>query len=258
MSKEHLYANWLGKHIPSRVDEHGINFTLVAPKSSSHFTKMRSGDSHARKIRRVCAICNKGWMSRLQEATKPYLLPLIEGRRTILSRKGQKAIAVWAAMTVMTGEFLDDSEEFVAISQSDRDHLRTEHRVPFGWRIWIGCYRWREGVNRWTHHVMCFGEKGDGSRPGDMSVPQNTQTTTICIGDNLFIHVMSSSAPSGEHIIRRWGFPKAISPALAQIHPTVSHGIRWPSAFELKAGALYYVANTFFDRCSTLLMIQAS
>jgi hypothetical protein len=257
LTKEHLYASWLRPYILSRVDRHGINFDVVSPGSASHKIEMRSGDTHARKIRRVCgggkSRCNNGWMSQLQEETKPILLPLITGQKATLSRKDQKALSAWAAMTAMTGEFLGDNEEFVAVPQTQRDYLRIKKRPPRGWRIWIGRYSWTVGVERWTHHVMCLAENGYRGPPGDISRPPNTQTTTICVGDELFIHIMSSSVDSGQSLVSRWNFPPSIAPAFLQIFPAAAEKIIWPPPRTITPVELKYVANTFFERCQRSL-----
>ncbi len=240
---------------------HGINFVIVNPSGTSQRTKMRMGDTHARKIRRVCGgtkdQCNTGWMSDLQEAVKPSLLPMINGENTTLSRREQKTIAAWAAMTAMTGEFLDSSDEFVAVPQWQRDYLRENQRVPPGWRIWIGRYRWAQGVERWCHHVMCLGDERDGIPAGDTSQPQNTQTTTICVGDHFVVHIMSSAVAAGESIVSRWRFPDTIRPCLSQIFPAAKPKVRWPPEGTLSPAGLHYVANTFFERCSALSMKQS-
>jgi hypothetical protein len=253
LTKEHLYADWLGEHIPSRVDMHGIHFVIVNPQTTSESSRIWPGDTHARKIRRVCGVCNSGWMSQLQEATKPYLLPMLKGETTTISRRAQKTVSAWATMFTMTSEFLGNSDEFVAIPQSQRDYVRLNRRTPRGWRIWIGRYRWAKGVERWTHHVMCLADDGEQRLAGDTSEPPNTQTTTICIGNHLVIHVMSSAVGPGQRIIRNWRFPPQIAPGLRQICPAAAQTVHWPPGHILQPRELHYVANTFFDRCSAIL-----
>jgi hypothetical protein len=260
LTKEHLYADWLRNYIPRRGDMHGIQSMIIAPDTTSRSVTMRTGDTHTRKIRRVCGggkeHCNTGWMSELQQDVKPFLLPMLKDEPVALSRSAQKTVSTWAAMTAMTGEFLDSNDEFVAVPQWQRDYLRENQRVPPGWRIWIGRYRWAEGVERWTHHVMSLAEEGYQGPAGDTSYPPNTQTTTICVGNHLVIHVMSSCV--AKDIIRRWWFPKHIAPALRQICPAAAATVRWPPARVLEPPEVFYVANEFFRRCGILLRKQTA
>lgn len=256
LTKEHLWPDWLQPFLETRVDRHGINISVVWPSHTTSKVAMRDGDSHSRKIRRVCGECNSGWMSQLQTSAKPLLLPMIRGETTVLSRSEQKIVAAWAAMTAMSSEFVDD--EFVAIPQEDRDLLREHLRVPRGWRIWVGRYRWAQGVERWTHHVFTLAEDGYQGPAGELGHPMNTQTTTICVGNHLVVHVMSSSVGPGQRIIRLWNFPKALGVCLRQIHPAAASSIRWPPPHVLEPRELHYVANTLFDRMQRLLIRQTS
>ena len=52
-------------------------------------------------VRRVCATCNNGWMSALEVAARPLLLPWINGNRTRLLYEQQQTIATWAVKTTM-------------------------------------------------------------------------------------------------------------------------------------------------------------
>jgi hypothetical protein len=50
------------------------------------------------QIRRVCASCNNGWMSRIEAAAKPVLLPMIRGEAKVLSAGEQFEVARWGYM----------------------------------------------------------------------------------------------------------------------------------------------------------------
>ncbi|MGH2922380.1 MAG: hypothetical protein ACRDKU_09965, partial [Gaiellaceae bacterium] len=58
------------------------------------------------KVRRVCESCNNGWMSELEKAAQPVLLPLIEGKSKKLVPVEQEVVAVWAIKTALMCEFL--------------------------------------------------------------------------------------------------------------------------------------------------------
>ena len=54
------------------------------------------------KLKRVCYVCNTGWMSELEDATAPILIPMINGRTTVLSMEEQRQIAAWAQLKCLS------------------------------------------------------------------------------------------------------------------------------------------------------------
>ena len=56
-----------------------------------------------------CSTCNNGWMSDLERATKPILVPLINGEASSLTAGDQVTIALWLAKTAMVYDL--DSEK---------------------------------------------------------------------------------------------------------------------------------------------------
>jgi hypothetical protein len=50
-------------------------------------------------VRCVCADCNNGWMSELEDEVKPVLTPLLKNHRTTLTRDDQILLATWATKT---------------------------------------------------------------------------------------------------------------------------------------------------------------
>lgn len=69
--------------------------------------RTRSGEPQSGRLRVVCASCNNGWMSDLQQEAKPHLLPLIKGETYLLHRNAQKTLAAWIAMFAMVAEHVD-------------------------------------------------------------------------------------------------------------------------------------------------------
>jgi hypothetical protein len=49
----------------------------------------------------VRAQCNNGWMSRLEDRGKPFLEPMVHGRRRMLRQGEQRTLAAWALKTAI-------------------------------------------------------------------------------------------------------------------------------------------------------------
>lgn len=57
------------------------------------------------QVRCVCSECNNGWMSAIQADALPFLERMIAGQPTDLDRDGQRAVASWVVMTMLTWQF---------------------------------------------------------------------------------------------------------------------------------------------------------
>jgi hypothetical protein len=226
------------------LQKHTIEYSEVYPdKTLTKFTT-RPGDSHARQVRCVCGQCNNGWMKGVVDAVEPHLIDGIKGKSFILNRKQQKALAAWAAMTVMTGEFIEKA--MVAIPQADRTFLMENLVPPRQWRIWISRYTPGLNVRQWTHHAVALEIEGKEDAAFYEPSPPNTQSSTICVGEHLFFYVMSSEI--AQTIVRRWNFPPSIKPLLSQIWPASAATVRWPPGRALTSIETNYVADEFFRR----------
>ena len=103
--------------------------------------KIRAGDPLRSKVRVVCETCNNTWLSAIQDAAKPLLIPMFDGATCVLGHEKQLTIATWISMATMTAEFLLHGKTQISVQQADRDWLRLNNRPPPDWRIWVGHYR---------------------------------------------------------------------------------------------------------------------
>lgn len=114
----------------------------------------RPGDPHAQRLKVVCKACNNGWMSRLQERTKPILVPLLKGEWAPLTKQDQKTLAAWATMFTMVLEFADPNT--LVTPPEQRDQFRLTQEPPQGWAVWVGDYEgvlWRGVFNHFGWRV---------------------------------------------------------------------------------------------------------
>ena len=247
MSREHIWGDWLKPHVPRTVNKHRLQSVVVnrpgVPSTSS--LHIRAGDPMGSNVRVVCKPCNNGWMSRLQNAVKPILLPLIRGERTVLGQRAQETLSAWTTMAVMTSEHIDPAAHMVAVSQSERDAF-SQHQAAFpNWQIWIGRYQRHRWVGQWVHTAMPVLGTKDIPADKDAPVPPpNTQTTTIILGQ-LYILAISSEFAD---IPVKWGWAgvPTVPARLARISPPKESIIAWPpsSLTDQEAEAL---SHAFFD-----------
>ncbi len=249
LTKEHMWAGWLRNYIDRTMEEHRIGSTLIFPANREEFIERHTGDPHSRKIRCVCRECNNGWMSQVQTSVKPFLVPMLIGQGIGLHRNGQTTVAAWASTMVMVAEFLDRGK--IAIPQVDRAFLYEKRRPPSHWRIWVGRHR-RKLHPLYTHNILPFVSKEEFERiPRGTMGEANTQTSTICLGEHLIIHVMSSRV--ARSIVRRWSLPPIIDLRMAQIWPVRRSLVMWPpSGAPLDDIEIDLLAQQFLSRVETV------
>lgn len=157
-SREHIYAQWITRR-----------YTKEA--SSNAFFTMRFGglfpDREARTLNvtiKVCASCNNGWMSRLENEARPLLEDLVEGRPQTLDVEGQHRLALWWAKNAVLHDYLKASDDRV-VTHHQRALLRTG-RLPDGWQVLLGVMG--PGHGEWHHTSGAVTEWrwGDGTFRG--------------------------------------------------------------------------------------------
>jgi hypothetical protein len=228
LTDEYVWGDWIlkGGHAPRTTNKHEINLTFinlpgVPPKSK---TKTRAGDPLGVNLHLVCANCNNGWMSGIQDRAKQHLVHMFPGKSWAIGADAQQAISAWAVMATMTSEYLAKDPSTRAISQADRDFLRSNLRSPESWRVWIGSYNRSTWKGQWVRTSASILDVANYPESG--TAPPNTQTTTFIIG-KLYVHVMSSFFP--EHAaLWDWRPTPRARALLVEIWP-VKHGIiAWP------------------------------
>ncbi len=227
LDREHIFGDWLRDYVRSPANKHNLKATTIGTHATLHVSrnKIRPGEPLQSRLKIVCKTCNSGWMSGIQQTAKPFLIPLIQGRRTTLTATEQKAIATWCAMTAMTGEFLSLDPTAIAISQKERDWLRDHGSPPDNWKIWIGHRPSRNSF--WNHYIVPLNAKNVLNLSNDSLALPDTQTTTFIIG-NLFVHIFSSTGDPS--IVSRWSWSPhpGLYLRLPQIFPLKDELIVWP------------------------------
>jgi hypothetical protein len=97
-SAEHAWAKWIGEVLP--VQGEPFRHTVRAASDNRVLAQWSAREIDA-VARRVCAACNGGWMSRLEESARPILMPLVLGRGCVITRSNQRTLATWATKTAL-------------------------------------------------------------------------------------------------------------------------------------------------------------
>jgi hypothetical protein len=149
----------------------------------------RPGDTQSQRIRVVCKNCNNGWMSRLQQESKPLLVPFFEGRWPDIHRKTQGTLAAWATMFTMVLEFADTTTRFT--TQEERTSFFKTKQSPTNWFVYVGRFEghfWR-GV--FSHFACGTVDSSRDDPTATLLSIVNSQSISFVMG-SLFIFVCSS------------------------------------------------------------------
>jgi hypothetical protein len=160
-------------------------------------------------------------MGKLQERTKPLLLPFLDGEITVIDVNQQQILAAWIAMFVMVAEHFDPYK--VVTPLLERQLLMNEKRAPPNWNIWFGDLdqnsKWPSLLN---HFAVPISTPEHIPETMDNGLPRpNTQTMTFRVG-RLYVHVRSSMTD----IFENWRFVRP--DLLGQIWPVRRNLIVWP------------------------------
>jgi hypothetical protein len=236
---EHIWPHWsapLFDKGPSPNVTEQFQTNHHGQRLSSEVRK-RQGHVAAKKIYAVCGPCNNGWMSRLEEVTKPHLLALSNAESVRLDANAQSAVTHWVTLKMMVGEH--SRRDHHVFTQSHRTAFMERGIVPSPLQIWMfrcGGGVWRSSYMRITRAIEMV-RATDVHRAADFGHgPPNAHS--IAIGFNeLFIYANFTVLPrltldleAGVFGVRLW--------------PPTGTALSWPPAMTLDAGAATGIAET--------------
>ena len=144
LTKEDAWPRWLNRALPKLPPGTAIDLSLDGSAVSRASRRTVTGYNTAR-VPGFCKNCNNGWMSQLEQAACPLLLPMIQGEYTKLTTAEQAVVASWVTKTALV--FDQRAKHRRPLVSAD---ILTEfgaHRRPIpGSRVLLAQY----GSNDWT------------------------------------------------------------------------------------------------------------
>lgn len=225
-SREHFYSEWMhellplgpeGKYSGETIDEH--------PKTrivSKHDKRTKPGELYTKKLKVVCQACNNEWMSRIDEAAKPLLTPIIKGEAVTLDRPSLEAVARWATLKAIVSEH-DNRDTFVTPIE-DRKAFMATGTIPPYFSIYLLSHESpsRIGYVRTSHAVSLT---PDGPQPPLNGRSKNTQQISVILGSAM-LHINAAHV-DGFRIEDRLNMPKVVE---RRIWPPNVVPLSWPAA----------------------------
>jgi hypothetical protein len=172
LTREHLWPRWLRdyfgtSHLPHRYG---------AAASSSNDVVDWNGPPATKTARLLCNVCNNDWGSRLEDAAKLLLLPMIQGHPKRLSQSSQRTATLWLAKTLMVMDRSHRRTTFVP--EKDLRSLRAHDDLRTPAVAWISAY---SGAQYAATAVTTPTETGDGwagtIQVGELVMQMTTRNT---------------------------------------------------------------------------------
>lgn len=239
LSKEHVFGDWLRDIFPRDAGtthtDGVINWGAggLTSAEATVITRKRQGHAGTRKVRVVCKTCNNGWMSLLEERTKPLLKPLIAGQDAVLDANAQKTLATWAAKTAITAEHLKPRPGM--IRPNECRWIKDNLAPPEGCHVWVAAYdghAWRE--------LTIYQQRANldiTAINGPTLEPHYIKATTFGLGNLLFL-ILSTSWD------KAWRqFVDYDTVGLRHIWPITRKPIQWPPPFVLSDSEATMISN---------------
>jgi hypothetical protein len=233
LTGEHVFPKWSHRYLP--VDEERNHQSLrgvQGPHTAEQHVIIKSGDIRHWKVKCVCGErCNNGWMrSKIEDAAKPILIPLIRGEECRGFPADQARLAAWATMKAMVAEW--NVKGHATTHHMHRKYLMRHHLAPQkGWGVWIGQFvtNKRKPVGErfhplWAAHPFALAKNLPPGSEYKEATSFNSQVSTQVIGE-LFIHTLRSPMPN---LIPRWAFALPDRRSLFRIWPPTQTSIVWP------------------------------
>lgn len=222
LSKEHLWPDWLSKmYVRSGNEKHTFGSRTHMNKEMTHDgVYERPGLLYSLKIRVVCQSCNNGWMSQVENETKPILLRMINGESHKIKDGELATLSFWVVMKVITAEFSEKSSKLHVTPVNERRAMMEERKIPNFFNIFLGVHS--TGHNSaWHRHSWTMSLSPKGPTPPLERRERNAQSIAFILGP-IFIYILNVRL-QGFNPEQHFKFGKMI-----KIHPSKRHFLRWP------------------------------
>jgi hypothetical protein len=215
----------MGAFIPKQAQDSHLDtwdtYNVSEPTGPTDVRKLR-GHVTTRSLKNVCKKCNNEWMSRIDDAVKPLILPMMLGQTTALDATAQKIVVDFITLKCMV--FEHNRREDAATTLEQRQAFMNNREIP----IYTQMHLFSCGESPWDWQFHRHSANFTSSPPPVPLHPKikNAQTFTIGIGQ-LLAYVLQAFAADIEFRFERT--------AARQIWPPTDAITMWPPVIRCAA-----------------------
>jgi hypothetical protein len=244
MTPEHMWSDWMDRADLLPKGGEYVEFKNIARGrrrvSVRMFTRTRQGSANTKRIKVVCKNCNSGWMSQLETAARPILIPLIRGERFTLTAPMVLPLMRWITLKMFVAEhnaYMGHPADPI-FDQAARTEFKTNLVIPDLIRVWIGqqnSAKWITGLHR---HASGLGITRTLPPPSpDYTRSPNIQTITWGIG-KLLIYINATTDMALYPVFELQGLNPFV-----RFWPHGGEVINWPPRFWVNDEVIDGLAN---------------
>jgi hypothetical protein len=184
LTKEHLYPQWAHALLPDSTAGTTEFWRKAGPTEADRLdkTRPRQGSTLHYTFKVVCAQCNNGWMSKIEQNIKPALISIIQGTRLDLSDDNYKPLVEWATLKVMVIDA--SSKEMQTFTRDQRFAFMSERKIPDFSTLWLircGLDDWR---SRFLRTLFAFSPPLSPTGPSPLTA--DLSSVALGFGEGLF------------------------------------------------------------------------
>jgi hypothetical protein len=229
LTTEHVIPLWVHGYLPGQGD---LRYERVGSRQGW------TSDALAVTLRRVCARCNGGWMSRLEGRAKPLLVDVIQDRPRVWTPREQRTVATWAFKTAILGGLATGQAH---VPEAHFRHLARNLHPPGRVTIWTTVHL--PGPSETDFQVAHFDARGLLFEGGSFGKGFHGYTLTVNVGHFAF-QVLGHE--SREHLDLNSPVIQGIPPSGYEIRiwPVQGRSVSWPPkrGFD-RSGLAFYSAR---------------
>ena len=233
MSEEHVIPRWVSKILAEDRRHSGRPQVQRMVDRQGHLVRELPPSKLINVVtRRVCKVCNEGWMERkLERPCQPILGPMIRGWDKTLDQSEQAVLAGWAAKVAMVMAYIHAPPQ--PVKREWLDWMYWHQRPPANWYVWMASCNGQ----RPTYFSSDAG--AHASLPSGPMVDVYAQAATLIIGYAALkilgpTSVVRVEEPGRDAVIRLWPL-------------TGETTVRWPPPRHIDDRRLPLFVDMFLD-----------
>ena len=118
LTGEHIIAAWIGRLVGPDVPGTISYYDYLGENTVERSDYADRGGHKNCTIPVLCGPCNSEWSNRIQEETRKFLKPVLEGERRFLSATERQQLAIWMSLFIIVRQFLHP--KLAAICEAQR------------------------------------------------------------------------------------------------------------------------------------------
>jgi hypothetical protein len=197
------------------------------------------------QARRVCAGCNNGWMSRLQERAQPFLESMLVGRRVSLSKADAETLAGWSMMTGLMLQFTmptgPTGQQVIPVGHDYYGYLWDHGTPPEDVTVWLGSAQVRTATQTALYDF--------GMRLPIPVIDPDREKPFYRVDTYLLTYAIECLVVQlfgvGPELYARFVKQEHWDRYLVRVWPDASASLDWPPSLTLERAQLDYLARRF-------------